>query len=102
MRVARKDLQMKSFKRIGVQVLTDATKVKRLARSKALLKRLTVAKCKKVLFTDEKVFYLDPPVSSQNNRLWSAALKNDFHPQRLLQQRAKFSQSITDTEKIDG
>ena len=41
MRIARTDWQMKSFKRIGVQVLTDAIKVKRLTLSKALFKRLS-------------------------------------------------------------
>ena len=33
-------------------------------------------------------------MNSQNNRLWSAGRKNDIHPQRLLQQRAKFSRSV--------
>ena len=93
-RIARKDLGLKSFKRVAVQVLSDATKVKRLTRCKALLRRLTVAKCKRVFFTDEKMFYLDPPVCSQNKRIWSTGRKKDICPQRLLQQRAKFSQNV--------
>src|SRR5437870_10576445 len=83
---------MKSFKRVGVQMLSEATKVKRLTRSKALLKRVTAAKCRRVFFTDEKVFYIDPPLNSQNNRLRSSGRKKDIDPRRLLQQRAKFSQ----------
>ena len=70
--ITNNDLKMKSFKQVGVQMLSEATKVKRLTRSKALLKRLTAAKCRRVFFTDEKVFYIDPPLNSQNNRLWSA------------------------------
>ena len=56
--------------------------------------RLTVAKTKLVFFTDEKLFYISPPVNSQNNRVWSAGRKGDVDPQRLLVQRAKFSASV--------
>src|ERR1043165_2559994 len=72
--IAKNDLKMNSFKRVGVQMLSEANKVKRLTRSKALLKRLTAAKCRRVFFTDEKVFYIDPPVNSQNNRVWGLML----------------------------
>ena len=41
----------------------DAVKLKRLERCRALLRRLTVNKVKQVFFTDEKNFYLNPPVS---------------------------------------
>jgi len=40
------------------------------------------------------VFYIDPPLNSQNNRLWSAGRKKDIDPRRLLQQRAKFSERV--------
>ena len=92
--IANNDLKMKSFKRVGVQMLSEATKIKRLTRSKALLRRLTAAKCRRVFFTDEKVFYIDPPLNSQNNRLWSVGRKKNIDPRRLLQQRAKFSQRV--------
>jgi len=48
-------------------VLTDATKQKRLERCTALLRRFSVKKTKRVFFTDEKLFYLSPPVNTQNN-----------------------------------
>ena len=70
-RIAKMDLSLSSFKRMPVQVINDATRVKRLTRSKMLLRRLTVQKAKRVFFTDEKIFYLNPPVNSQNNRVWS-------------------------------
>lgn len=92
--IAKKDLGLKSFKRVSAQVITDATKKKRLERCTAMLRRLTATKCRRVFFTDEKTFYLDPPICSQNNRVWSAGRKKDIAPERLLQQRAKFSQHV--------
>ena len=93
-RVAKVDLSLSSFKRKPVQFITDATKLKRLMRSKILLRRLTVQKTKRVFFIDEKIFYLNPPVNSQNNRVWSTGRKRDVDPQRLLAQRDKFSPHV--------
>jgi hypothetical protein len=49
---------------------------------------------KRVFFTDEKNFYLNPPVSNQNNRVWSTGKKADVRPDRLLVQRAKFAPHV--------
>ena len=38
---------------------------------------LTVTACKQVFFTDEKMFYINPPVSTENDRVWSAGRKRD-------------------------
>jgi len=94
MRIAKRDLKLSSFKRIPVQVITEAVKHKRLTRSQALLRRLTVKKTKKIFFTDEKIFYVSPPINSQNNRVWSAGRKRDVDSRRLLVQRAKFSAHV--------
>jgi hypothetical protein len=93
-RIAKADLNLSAFKRIPVQVVNAATKTKRLMRGKALLRRLTLQKLRKVFFTDEKVFYLDPPVNCQNDRLWATGRKRDVIPERLLAQRAKFSACV--------
>ena len=93
-RIAKHDLQLSSFKRMPVQVITNATKHKRLTRCQALLRRLTMQKAKRVFFTDEKIFYVSPPVNSQNNRVWSRGRKRDVDPRRLLVQRAKFSPHV--------
>ena len=77
-----------------VQVINEATRLKRLMRSKQLIRRITVNKTKKVFFTDEKLFYVSPPVNRQNDRVWSAGRKRNVNPQRLLVQRAKFSASV--------
>jgi inhibitor of nuclear factor kappa-B kinase subunit alpha len=92
--IAKSDLGLSSFKRVPVQVLTDATRLKRLARSKLLSRRITAEKAKRVFFTDEKMFYIDPPVNKQNSRVWAVGKKRDVNPQRLLVQRAKFSPSV--------
>ena len=93
-RIAKIDLNLSAFKRMPVQIISDATKLKRLSRSKQLLRRLTVQKTKRVFFTDEKLFYVNPPVNSQNNRVWSTGRKRDVNQERLLVQRAKFSPSV--------
>jgi hypothetical protein len=93
-RIATVDLGLSSFKRMPVQIINDATKLKRLSRSKILLRRLTLASTKCVFFTDEKNFYVNPPVNNQNNRVWSEGRKRDVDPERLLVQRAKFSPHV--------
>lgn len=92
--MAKLDLGLSSFRRMPVQVINEATRLKRLTRSKQLIRRLTVNKVKKVFFTDEKLFYVSPSVNSQNDRVWSAGRKRYVNPQRLLVQRAKFSASV--------
>lgn len=93
-RIAKQDLSLTAFKRIPAQVLNAQTCAKRLARCTQLLRRLTDARLKRTFFTDEKVFYLDPPVTSQRKRVWAVGKKSDIPPQRLLQQRAKFSAHV--------
>jgi len=53
-----------------------------------LLRRLKVRDTKRVFFTDENFFYyLNPPVSNQNNRVWAGGKKADVKPTRLLAER---------------
>ena len=67
--IAKVDLGLSSFKRTPVQVINEATRLKRLNRSSALLQRLSANKVKRIFFTDENFFYINPPVNSQNNLL---------------------------------
>jgi hypothetical protein len=92
--IAKKDLGLKSFRRISGQVLNVATKEKRLTRCRQLLRRCTVQKVRTLFFTDEKVFYLDPPVNSTNSKVWATGIKRDVDPHRLIRQRAKFSRNV--------
>lgn len=93
-RIAKVDLHLQAFKRMPVQVLNTATKTKRLTRCSNLLLRVKSNACKKIFFTDEKMFYLDPPINSQNDRVWAEGRKRNVASQRLLHQRAKFSRSV--------
>src|ERR1700743_2212391 len=77
-----------------VQVISEATRLKRLQRSKLLLRRLTQKRVKSVFFTDEKMFYMSLLVNTHNNRVWSSGRKRDVKLERLLVQRAKFSTHV--------
>lgn len=93
-RIVKRDLRLSAFRRVTVQVISASVKQKRLERCKQLIRRLPVAVSKKVFFTDEKNFYLNPPVSHQNDRVWSAGKKRDVHESRLVAERAKFAKHV--------
>lgn len=93
-RAVVKDLGLRSYKRISVQVLNAATRAKRLTRCKQLLRRFTISKLKRTMFTDEKMFYIDPPVNSRSDCIWAAGRKRGVKADRLLSQRAKFTARV--------
>lgn len=93
-RIAKEDLNLTSFRRVPAQIISDAVRQKRLERSSALLRRLKVRDTKRVFFTDEKNFYLNPPISNQNNRVWSSGKKADVRPDRLIVEREKFAPHV--------
>ena len=90
-RIAKVDLHLSAYRRIPAQMLSDATKRKRLDRSKKLLRRFKVRNLKRIFFTDEKNFFLNPPVNRQNNRVWATGRKADIDTRRLLIEREKFA-----------
>ena len=92
--MAKEDLGLSPFHRIAAQVISDATKQKQLVRCRQPSRRLTVEDVKRVFFNDEKVFYTNPPINSQNDRVWSQGKKSDVVASRLLVQRAKFAPHI--------
>ena len=55
-RIAKRDLNLKAFRRVPGQVLSDMTRQKRLDRARALLRRLNMRASKRIFFTDEKTF----------------------------------------------
>lgn len=94
-RIARFDLRLKAFRRREVQLLVHADRVKRLAACKRLSRRLTVAKLARTWFTDEKMFTVQTPTNSQNDRVYAnVAVKRDIPAERLLKGRKHFSQSV--------
>jgi len=88
--IAKMDLELSAFRHMPAQVLSDAVKLKWLERCRALLRCLTVNKVKQVFFTDEKNFYLNPPVNTQNDRVWAKRKKKEVASTRLLTEREKF------------
>jgi len=93
-RIAKRELGLNAFRRVPAQILTDATRQKRLERAQSLLRRLKVRDCKRIFFTDEKNFYLNPPVTQQNNRVWAAGRKSDVDVSRLIVEREKFAPHV--------
>ena len=92
--IARKDVGLHCYKRTPVQILSGAAKQKRLDRAKAFIRRFSSQRVKRVFFTDEKAFHIDPSMNRQNNRLWATSKKKQVATKRLLVQRAKFSPRI--------
>ena len=67
-RIAKEDLRLTAFRRVPTQIISNnATKQKRLKQAKAL-RRLKSRDLKRVFFPVKKNFYLNPPISNQNNR----------------------------------
>ncbi len=68
-RLVRKDLGMFPFKKRTRQVLSEATKKKRLLRGKEILQHLRQDRSPPVLWTDEKIFTVQAIHNSQNDRV---------------------------------
>lgn len=93
-RIAKHDLNLNAYRRVPAQVLSESVKQKRLQRSKQLIRRLPATAAKKVFFTDEKNFYLNPPINHQNDRVWSSGKKRNVAENRLVVERAKFAKHV--------
>ena len=71
-------------------------RVARLTRCKQLLKRYSDPAVDLVWFMDEKVFTVEPPFNSQNDRVYApvGTKKRHIDPSRLLRTRLTFSRSV--------
>ena len=65
----KKDLNLIPYKKVKVQLLSNATKAKRLTRSKVLLDEVRSGMKLPILFTDEKLFTIQSIRNSQNDRI---------------------------------
>ena len=72
-RLVVKDLKMHSFKRRTVHHLNPKLRQVRLARCKALKRRLAKLNRCNVLYSDEKVFTIEQSSNSQNGRILSTS-----------------------------
>jgi inhibitor of nuclear factor kappa-B kinase subunit alpha len=94
-RIAKHDLNLKVYRRREVQKLSDADSTKRFAACKRLKQRMTDEKIDRTWFTDEKIFTVQTPTNTQNDRVYAnVRFKRDVTPARLLKGRKHFSQSV--------
>ncbi|QQP40600.1 Uncharacterized protein FKW44_014705 [Caligus rogercresseyi] len=68
-RVVKADLGMKLFKYRKIHLLNEATRVKRKARSKLVLKWYADKPSVVVIFSDEKLFETTKKFNPQNDRI---------------------------------
>lgn len=69
--IVRRKLRMYPYRIQRVHMLTERMKAQRLQRCKKLLKRFANGTHRAIVFSDEKVFTLDPVVNRQNDRILS-------------------------------
>lgn len=95
-RIVKKDLSLKTYKRVVAQKLNEQCKLKRLQRCQQLLQRFpTERSVRSIWFTDEKLFSVATPVNSQNDRVYSTVtLKRNVETENLIRQREHFSRNI--------
>jgi len=66
----------------------------RLQHGTALLRWFKVRDRKCIFFTDEKNFYLNPPVSYQNDQVWARGKKGNVKESCLLVEHEKFAKHV--------
>ena len=75
-------------------MLSDSDCEKRVKCCKTLLRRRCLQTVDKVFF-DEKMFTVQPPINTQNDRLYAATNKKSTIPsERLIKGRKHFSESV--------
>lgn len=95
-RMVKDDLHLKPFKRMHGQKLSEVDQERRVERSKKMLRSLTADKLSRTFFTDEKMFMVDPPLNSQNDRVYDQANKHkhEIEDQRLFRTMSCFTRKI--------
>ena len=68
--IARNELQLKAYKLRRGQSLMDKQKLIRLQRCRKLTRRASGNLWENILFTDEKLFTVEPPCNSKNDWVW--------------------------------
>lgn len=71
-RVIHRDLHMKTYKKQCLHGLTETNKKNRVTRSKALLSKHAKSE---IIFSDEKLFFLQSTLNKQNDRVYGTSLQ---------------------------
>jgi len=83
-RTAKRDLRLNVFRRKKAQLLFDADRQKRIKCCTPLLRRRRLLNVDTVWFSDEKIFTVQPPINTQNDRVYAAASKKSSVANRRL------------------
>ncbi|KIH56642.1 hypothetical protein ANCDUO_13177 [Ancylostoma duodenale] len=68
-RVMKEDLNLRPFKIQEVHYLNERMKLKRLHKIKKMRRSAVAGHHRRILFTDEKMFTLNPPHNHRNDRV---------------------------------
>lgn len=93
-RIIKKDLKLKSVKRLHEPQRKEDSRIRRLVRAQALLRDFTQADLKKMCFQDETDLTLQVPTNRHNNRCYTKGLKKDVAIERLISEGNKFSKKL--------
>lgn len=88
-KVLTSDLNLSPFKKTKAQLLSEATKTKRLQRAKLLLEKLRDGTQPPVLWTDEKLFTVQAVHNHQNDRIYAVNKRDIPLNDRLMFRRQK-------------
>src|SRR6476469_3854002 len=87
-RSAKYDLSLKVYRRREVQKLSGVDSIKRLTACKRLKKRMTDEQIDRTWFSDEKIFTVQTPTNTQNDRVYAnVSFRREVVPVRLLKGR---------------
>lgn len=91
--IVHNELNLRSYRLLNGQVLTDQSKQNRKEKCKKLLEFFKVRRIQDVLWSDEKIFSIEVAKNAQNHRqLLSPALKNTR--KRKISAKASFPKSL--------
>ena len=94
-RIAKHDLNLTPYKRLKGQKLSMIDENKRRKRVSLLLQKITKETLKKTFFTDEKIFTVDTPRNTQNDRVYAdVEKKNEIVDDRLYTTKNTFPKKI--------
>ena len=91
-RIAKFDLNLTPFKRVKGQKLSAKDEEKRKKWAAKLLRIVLKESLKKTFFTDEKIFTVDTPRNTQNDRVY--AKKNEISDECLYTKKTTFPKKI--------
>ena len=88
------------YKRLKTPQMNSACRKRRAKRAGKLLQRFFIHSLPRLVFQDEKDFFLQVPSNRQNYRVYFNGPKKDVQPERLYSEGSKFSKKVMVTTVI--